>query len=52
MTTCVVPALGVKEKERLLELFVQLLPPFVEYATAVFGLGHAVSVIVQVTDHA
>jgi len=48
MITFVVHALGVKVNERLFVLSVQVDPPLVEYATAVLGDGHAVSLIVQV----
>ena len=57
MRTLVVPADGVNEKLKLLELFVQVDPPFVEYAVAVLADGVAELLILQVVaavlfDHA
>lgn len=50
--TLVVHSFGVNANERPVELLVQLLHPFVEYATAVFGDGVAVSFIVHCVLHA
>jgi hypothetical protein len=52
MVIFVVPALGVNENDKLLELSVQLPHQFVEYATAVLGHHVAVSSILHVVDHA
>jgi hypothetical protein len=50
--TLVVHSLGVNVNERLVLFVVQLLHELVEYETNVLGDGVAVSVIVQVIDHA
>jgi hypothetical protein len=52
MITFVVPAPGVNVNDNPLLLSVQVEPLLVEYATAVLADGVAVSVIVQVIDHA
>lgn len=48
INTFVVHSAGVNENDRPFALSVQLLHPFVEYATAVFGDGVAVSFMLHV----